>query len=102
MNPMSIRVKTIEPRIFNFTVFAERKVIGAFQFKMLPDSEEVQQRNIINEIPHLIRNRTQDFVGLNILCHKLGREDRVMKSGNYHSKGSLTIYSWIWEEVFPE
>ena len=91
-----------EPRIFNFIVFKERRVIGAFQFKILPDSEEVQQKSIINKIPYLIRNRTQDFVGLNLFWHKFGREDRVMKTGNYHSKGSLTIYSWIWEEVFPE
>ena len=98
---MSITIKRLETRIFNFTVFKERKVIGAFQFSLSPEGE-YKQRQLINQIPHLIARKTQDFVGLNLLCHKMNREDKVMKVGNYHSKGSLDIYSWIWEEVIPE
>ena len=97
--PMTIKnLETQTTRTFNFTIFKERKVIGAFQFRITPEGR-YEQKELINQIPYLLRKKTQDFIGLNLLCHKTNQEDRVRKVGNFHSKGSLVIYSWVWEEV---
>lgn len=84
-------------RNFQVIVFMDRNPVALLNFSLDVATKNITQNGDISKVPHLARNSLKDFVGSNLINIIKGFGPRV--HGNYHSKGSFNIVSWVWREV---